>query len=144
MWNLRKRILSTILLGAAFVVTSQAAPMVRHRMGFGMSRGYWGPSFGYGYGYGYGPWAGGYYGLGGGPVVYNAHPDEGQLKFDTKQKDARVYIDGGYAGEVRDAKGMWLQAGNHEIQILGLHDGETYAEQVYVAAGKTLHVRPGF
>lgn len=140
MWNLRTRILGLALLGASLAVSSQAAPMVRYRVGVGLGRGYWGP--GWGYGYGYGPW--GYSGFGGGPVFYNSHPNAGQLKFDTKQKDARVYVDGGFAGEVRDTKSVWLHAGNHEIQVLGVRDGESYAEQVYVAPGKTLHVRPGF
>jgi hypothetical protein len=137
MFLLKKRLLGLVLLGASLAVTSQAAP-VRYRVGVGFGRGYWGP----GWGYGYGPY--GYYGFGGGPVFYNSHPNAGQLKFDTKQKEARVYIDGGFAGEVRDAKGLWLRAGTHDVEVRGAVNGEDYSEQIYVAPGKTLHVRPGF
>ena len=84
---------------------------------------YWGPSWG--------PVYGGYY----------ARPNVGQIKLDTKVKDAQVFINGAYAGTTRDNKTMYLRPGNYSIEIRAA--GRTrYAEKVYVVAGKTLHLRP--
>jgi hypothetical protein len=86
-------------------------------------RGYWGPYWGPGY-YGY------YYG-----------PTAGQVKLDTKVKNAEVFIDGAFAGTTHQAKSMYLRPGSYNIEIREL--GVTkFAEQVYVVPGKTLHLRP--
>jgi hypothetical protein len=85
---------------------------------------YWGPYWGSAYG--------GY---------YNAHPNSGEVKLDTKVKDARVFINGAYAGTTRQNKSMYLRPGSYNIEIR--EAGRTqYAERVYVVVGKTLHLRP--
>jgi hypothetical protein len=84
---------------------------------------YWGPSWG--------PVYGGYY----------ARPNVGQIKLDTKVKDAQVFINGALAGTTRDNKTMYLRPGNYTIEIRGAGRAR-YAEKVYVIAGKTLHLRP--
>ena len=87
--------------------------------------GYWGPY------YGYGPYWGGYY----------AFPNSGEIKLDTKVKDAQVFINGAYAGTTQEDKKMHLRPGNYNIQIR--EGGRTqFTEKVYVAAGKTLHLHP--
>ncbi len=58
---------------------------------------YWvgGPGFYYVSGlYGYGSYGLGWYE----PYGYVAGPTAGKVKFDTKVKDAQVYVDGAYAG----------------------------------------------
>lgn len=86
--------------------------------------GYWGP-------YGYGPYWGGYY----------AFPNSGEIKLDTKVKDAQVFINGAYAGTTQEDKKMHLRPGNYNIEIR--EGGRTqFSEKVYVAAGKTLHLHP--
>ena len=81
---------------------------------------YWGPAFG-----GY------YYG----------NPYAGQVKLDTKVKDAQVFINGAYAGTTHENKSMYLRPGTYTIEIR--EGGRTpYAERVYVVAGKTLHLHP--
>ncbi len=65
----------------------------------------------------------------------------GAVKFDTKVKDAEVYIDGAYAGTVGKLKTMNLRPGSYDIEVRA--PGRTqFDKKVYVAAGKTLHLNP--
>ena len=83
---------------------------------------YWGP---YGYAYGYGP----------------SQPT-GSVKFETKMKNASVYVDGGYAGTVEQLKTFKLHPGTHNIELRA-PDGQTfYQQKVDVVAGKTLKITP--
>ena len=87
---------------------------------------FWGPYWGYGYGYGYG---------------YYAFPNSGQVKLDTKVKDAQVFINGSYAGTTHENKTMHLRPGSYNLEI---KEGGTtqFAQKIYVAAGKTIHLHP--
>lgn len=92
----------------------------------GFYRPFWGPYWGYGPAY-YGP--------------YYAHPNSGEVKLDTKVKDAAVFINGSYAGTTKENKSMYLRPGSYNIDIR--EAGQTrYAEKVYVVAGKTLRLHP--
>ena len=95
----------------------------------------------------YGPWGGwygyGYPGIYGGYGVYNTHPNEGQVKLDTKQKDAQVYINGAYAGTAKEKKSTWLQQGDYDLELRATN-GETYRTKIYVSPGSTLKIRPQF
>jgi hypothetical protein len=93
----------------------------------GFYRPFWGPYWG---AY-YGPaWGWGYYA-----------PNAGDVKLDTKVKDAQVFVNGAYAGTTHENKTMHLRPGNYNIEIK--ENGKTmYGEQVYVVAGKTLHLHP--
>jgi hypothetical protein len=91
---------------------------------------FWGPYY-----WGWGP----YY-----PYGYYAYPppNSGEVKIDTHLKDAKVYIDGGFASDIKDNKKFWLRPGNHQIELRD-HDGkDLYEEQVAVTVGRTtkLHV----
>ncbi len=89
----------------------------------GFYRPFWGPYWG--------PYYGGYY----------AHPNAGEVKLDTKVKDAEVFINGAYAGTTHQNKSMYLRPGSYNIDIR--QGGQTqFAEKVYVVAGKTLHLHP--
>jgi hypothetical protein len=93
----------------------------------------------------YGGYSGGFYrpfwGPYWGPTYYNAYPNAGEVKLDTKVKDAGVFINGAYAGTTHDNRTMHLRPGTYNIEIR--EAGNTrYAEKVYVVAGKTLHLRP--
>jgi len=89
-------------------------------------RGYWGSYWG--------PyWGPAYYGYG--------YAAAGQIKLDTKVKNAEVFIDGAFAGMTQQTKSMHLRPGSYNIEIREV--GQTkFAERVYVVAGKTLHLRP--
>ena len=92
-----------------------------------------GPSF---YGASYRPYWGPMYG-----GYYYANGSAGQVKLDTKVKDAQVFINGAFAGMTQQAKSMHLRPGSYRIEIREL--GRTkFVEQIYVVAGKTLHLRP--
>jgi PEGA domain-containing protein len=92
----------------------------------GFYRPYWGPYWGWGPGY-YGP--------------YYVNPNSGEVKLDTKVKDAQVFIDGAYAGTTKQNKSMYLRPGSYNIEIREAGRRQ-YAERVYVVAGKTLHLHP--
>jgi hypothetical protein len=90
--------------------------------------------------WGFGPyWGGGpYYG---GMYVPPAHPHSGQVKFDTKEKTAQVFIDGAFAGTVKDVNSAWLREGSHNVRVLH-GDGTRFESRIYVLAGKSTHIHP--
>jgi hypothetical protein len=69
----------------------------------------------------------------------------GQVQIDTHEKSQKnddVYIDGGYAARLKDAKKFVLRPGNHEIELRSPDGGVVYQEKVAVTVGHTtkLHV----
>jgi hypothetical protein len=88
----------------------------------------------------YRPFWGGYWGPGWGQP-YFAYPNSGEVKLDTKVKDAGVFINGAYAGTTHDNKTMRLRPGSYNIEIREAGRPQ-FAERVYVVAGKTLHLHP--
>jgi hypothetical protein len=81
----------------------------------------------------------------GGPIYrpYFVGPVTGDVKLDTRVKDAQVFINGAYAGETGKLKTMHLRPGNYNIEIRSA--GRTvFGERVYVVADKTVHLRPEF
>ena len=107
----------------------------------------------FGFGYGGGPWWGGWYGPpygGWGPSQYYYYyparqhkPKKGQVKIETSRKNAKVYINGGYAGKVKQAHKFQLKPGRYEVAIRTAN-GQNYDTNVYVLRGRTVHVRPDF
>jgi hypothetical protein len=86
-----------------------------------------GPYFGPFYPYGYYPY----------PPYYMAR-NYGEIKFDTHEKYADVYIDGGFAGRLKDSKKFALRPGNHDIQVRNEEGNQTiFQEQVAVTVGHT-------
>jgi hypothetical protein len=123
-----------LLIAAAFLMTlvpTSAPAAVRARVVVG------GPVYG---GF-YRPYWGAYWGPAYNPY-YFSNPNSGEVKLDTKVKDAGVYINGAYAGTTHDNKTMHLRPGQYNIEIRGM--GRPFAERVYVVAGKTLHLHPEF
>jgi hypothetical protein len=130
-WTMKKALLVLVALGMALAPMSASAAVVV-RGGFVR-----GPVV---YGGWYGPYWGSYWGpYWGGP--YYAYPNSGEVKLDTKVKDAQVFINGSYAGTTHENKTMRLRPGSYNIEIR--EGGQTpFAEKIYVAAGKTLHLHP--
>lgn len=86
-------------------------------------------------------WYAPYWGAYWGPGPYYAFPNSGDVKLDTKVKDAQVFIDGSYAGTTKENKTMHLRPGSYNIEIK--QNGQTaFSQEVYVAAGKTIHLQP--
>jgi hypothetical protein len=117
---------------AVLVPAASAHPGVYFRGYFGGP--FYGPAY---YGW-YGPgWYGpGYYG----PYGFAASSNVGKVKIDTKMKDARVYVDGGYAGTAGDLKTFPLRPGTHDIELRDPSGQSMFQEKVDVIAGKTTKV----
>jgi hypothetical protein len=120
--------------------------------GFGASMwglGYiWDPFwFGPGYGYGYDPFYGGGYAYGGGGGGYANDDDddeytgEGGLRIKVKPREARVMVDGSFAGVVDDFDGNFqklrLDEGAHKI-VLQAEGFEPLAFDVLIVEGQTV------
>lgn len=99
-------------------------------------RGWYGPEWGW-----YGP---GWYGpYGWGPRYYYA-PNAGKIKIVTPDKNASVYIDGGYAGPAAKLKKFSIRPGNHEIALRDPSGHTFYQERVQVIPGKTTEIHTGY
>ncbi len=99
----------------------------------------------FGFGGFYDPWFWGPYWYGG-PYWgygYAVPADVGKVKIQTQLKDAEVFVDGAYAGTAGRLKDMPLKAGSHDIEVRAAGHPK-FAERVYVLAGKTLKISPGY
>jgi hypothetical protein len=121
------------ILGLAIVVPAASA---HPRVFVG---GYYGPGF---YGPAYYGWYGpAYYGWYG-PGYYGSYgvapaPNVGKVKLETKMKEARVYVDGGYAGTVGELKTLPLRPGTHNIELRDPSGQSIFQEKIDVVVGKT-------
>ena len=114
--------LAGLVLSAPLMAHPRHFVVVRPAFGWGWSDPFWRPYPYYPYGYYQGP-------------------ETGRVKFDTKAKDTQVYIDGAYAGTVGQLKKMDLRPGSYNIELRAPNQ-PTFAEKIYVVAGKTLHLNP--
>jgi hypothetical protein len=129
--RLMKKALMTLALASAFLAPMSASAAVRVFVGGPVIRGGWYSPY-------WGPYWGSYWGSYG---AYGYFPNSGEVKLDTKVKDAQVFINGAFAGTTHDNKTMHLRPGSYNIEIR--ENGQTpFAQKVYVAAGKTLHLHP--
>ena len=113
-----------LLALAIFVPAASARPFV-------VIGGYYGPGF---YGPAYYGWYGPAYAV---PYAVQA-PKIGKVKFDTKMKDAGVFVDGGYAGTVRKLGTFPLRPGTHDIELRDPSGHTMFQEHIDVLAGKTI------
>jgi len=108
----------TLLLGMA--PSLMASPVyIRPYTGF-----YYVPSYHW-----YHPWYGG-------PVYFPA-PVTGELKITTEDKDARVYVDGGFLGIARKTKKFDLRPGNHDVELRDARGNVLFEEKVAIVPGHT-------
>jgi hypothetical protein len=117
----------TLLLAGALVALAPLAAPAAVRVFVGP------PAFGYGF---YSPyWGPGPYGY------YAPFANAGTVKIDSKAKEAEVFVNGAYAGLVKDNKTMHFRQGSYTIEIR-VAGGPTFSENVFVTAGKTIHIAP--
>jgi len=124
----------------------------------GWGGGWYRPGYGYGYGYGYGGywWPYGYYGwyggypyggwgypgaYGGVGIYYSERSQGASLRVLVNPAEARVYVDGYYAGVVDDFDGLLqrlhVTPGRHEITVK-LEGYKSHRMRVYVGPDATL------
>src|SRR5258708_26080149 len=131
---MKKGLLAVATVGMALAPMTAWAARVRGGVVV-VSPGFYGGWYGGGW---YSPFWGPYWG----PEYvgpYYAYPNSGEVKLDTKVKNAQVFINGSYAGTTHENKTMRLRPGTYNIEIR--EGGETpFAERIYVVAGKTLHL----
>src|ERR1700680_4961882 len=100
--------LSIIALLALVCIVPVASAHPRVFVGGYFGPAYYGPAW---YGPGWGPgWYAPY-----APYGYVSAPATGSVKFETKMKDAAVYVDGSYAGTVGELKTFHLRPGDHKL-----------------------------
>ena len=107
-----------------------------------------GGGWGIGFGYPMGPWWNGWYSP---PYLawdssypaFQLEAQRGKVKIITARKNAKVYIDGGYVGKVKQMHTFKLHPGHYEIGIRAAN-GQNYSTNVYVLRGRTVRVRPNF
>jgi hypothetical protein len=91
---------------------------------------------------------GGFYAPGWGPawygprwgVPYAVVPYTGEVKIKTNDKNAAVFIDGGYAGQTAKLKKFALSPGTHDIELRDSSGHAFYQERIQVIPGKTLQI----
>jgi hypothetical protein len=79
-----------------------------------------------------------------GPSFYTAPQGRpmGQVKIESNDRLAQVYIDGAYAGTVQDLKKLWLDPGVYEFELRS--EGKQPEQQrVYVLTNKTVKLEFG-
>jgi len=111
----------SLFLGLAPQLMASPPVLVRAHTGFYYGRGYhWCP----------GPWY---------PdtTVYFPVPLTGELKIQTEDKDAKVYVDGGYLGIAKDAKKFDLRPGNHDVELRDSRGNILVKEKVAIVPGHT-------
>ena len=90
--------------------------------------------------YGWGPgWYGPYWG-----PPYAVVPYTGQVKIKTNDKNAAVFVDGGYAGQAAKLKKFALRPGAHNIELRDPSGRAFYQERVQVIPGKTLEIHADY
>jgi hypothetical protein len=113
--------------------------------GGGYYPGYWWPYYSFGWYGGYYPGYWGYpWGWGGGGAVYHyVERESGSVRVLVDPAEARVYVDGYYAGTVDDFDGLFqrlhVAPGRHEI-ALKLEGYQTHRLKVYVPPDSTVKV----
>jgi hypothetical protein len=129
--------LVALLAVLALAPTASAQRVVIVRGGF--YGGFYGPHF---FGYlGPGPWVWGYWGMPYG-FGYISRPNSGDVKIETKMKDAKVYLDGGFIGKTDKVKRFALKAGQHDIELRDSSGKPFYQEHIEVLPGRTVEIEP--
>jgi hypothetical protein len=69
---------------------------------------------------------------------YRQSPGMGQVRLRSDDKQAPVYLDGGYAGLAKDLKTIWLTPGAYDLEVRT--DSASYSQRIYVLSGKTVRI----
>jgi hypothetical protein len=148
--NAMKRLLKLAPLALLAILAMVPAASAQHggvffRGGFGggFRGGYYGGFYAPGYFgfYGPGPWVWGYWGSPYG-LAYGPRANSGDVKIETKMKDASVYVDGGLIGKAEKVKKFALKTGEHDIELRDPSGNSFYQEHIQVLPGRTVEIQP--
>ena len=64
----------------------------------------------------------------------------GELKLKTLDKNASIFLDGGFAGNAGQLKSMWIEPGTHEVRVT--EGNRSFEERIYVLTGRSLTLHP--
>jgi hypothetical protein len=117
-----------LLVSVAAILMLPAIGAARGRVGVFVWPGF-APYGWYDPAYGFYPW---------GPY---GSPNAGQVKVETKVRDAEVFINGSLAGTVGHLKTMTMRAGAYDIEVRA-PGNPPFEQKIYVVAGKTVKLHP--
>ena len=96
---------------------------------------WWDPFWGYSP-YGFYPYPSFYPSSTGGPGM-------GEVKIQTQEKSAEVYVNGALAGAAQDLKSFWLASGVYDLE-LRTGNQQAYKKRIYILSGKSVKISPTF
>jgi len=125
-WHLR---LGTIGVGAAYYNGPAFYPYPYYGYPGFYSAAYWDPLWDPFWGPGYSGYA----------LNFAYGHGKGEVKLSGAPKDAKVYVDGAYAGTAKDLKHVWLDPGAYDLSVVS-PGRDTFQQRIYVLSGKTLKI----
>src|SRR5258706_10910117 len=72
----------------------------------------------------------------------NYNTNKGEVKLQDFDKHDDVFVNGSFAGNVGQAKDLWLDPGSYDI-VVKAHGERIMERQGYVASGKTIKIKAG-
>jgi hypothetical protein len=73
------------------------------------------------------------------PDAFHYGDGRGEIRLTTDPKEAKVYIDGGYAGTADKLKTLWLDPGAYDLTVSAA-GREDFHQRLYVLSGKSLKI----
>lgn len=67
---------------------------------------------------------------------------KGEVKLESSEKEAEVYINGAYAGLALELKSIWLDSGVYDLE-LRKEGYKPYQKRIYILSGKALKITAG-
>jgi len=74
-----------------------------------------------------------------GPAYFAYNNGRGEVRLTADPRDARVYIDGGYAGTADKLKNLWLDPGAYDLTV-SAPGRQDFHERLYLLSGKSLKI----
>ena len=90
--------------------------------------------------YSYRPYYRPFWGYPGSVRVFVPAALTGELKIDTRDKDALVYVDGGYLGTAKKFRKFDLRPGNHAIELRDARGAVLFHRDVEIAPDRTTEI----
>jgi hypothetical protein len=73
------------------------------------------------------------------PDAFRYGDGRGEIRLTTDPKEAKVYIDGGYAGTANKLKTLWLDPGAYDLTVSAA-GREDFHQRLYILSGKSLRI----